>query len=371
MKKRGRRLLLEALAVLFILGIGAWILRPRDNILDHATRLASTKVWGSGNLAGRFGYFWLNDREVLYLKPETDNSISLVRKLVFPTDNLQPPSPMIGFIPASGTVMDVSPDGNYLTYYTYQPRSGPNAPDIFTSILLSLKDGQRTKLSNDWINDRFWTPDSTGFIEIQTSPALQAGRSPAFRIDIRNIRTKQTRRYQFGSFTKGPITQIFVPLFMDNLGRVVCVENGPYFLPSMAVLPSLTAHRNATQITLAELNIHQTQKPVRIWNIPVPRGAAEGQIFPSPRHDRLLWVFYTEDSSSLDAAIHRIFPQYPVRIHTFTNWQITGLDGKDLRVIARFEPTREQDISRFPQWTPDGNRLSFICNDALYWIPVQ
>jgi hypothetical protein len=367
-KRRIRWIGLAAILLLILFGVGVWLLPSRDGLLDHATLLTSTKDWNSGTLSNVSGlsYYWLNDHEVLYPHQEAGGSIRFYRKTVFPPGNPQSPTPTNSSLPASVTVMGISPDRNSLNYFTFKARRKPNGQDTFTSMLLTLKDGKRTKLSNDWIEDRFWAADSKGFVVIQSFPA--------FTIQIRNMETKKVHDYRFHSPPMRLPMRTDVPLFMEDSGRVVCVENGLHFLPQRASQPIgiPLSFMNAKQMTFSEMNINQTQIPVRSWSLPVPQDATQGHIVPSPQHDRLLWEFDTENVPRLDLAIHKVFPQYKVHWHTIERWQTSRMDGKDRKSIARFEmPQGYRGSAPSLQWTPDGKHLSFIYHNALYIAPTQ
>jgi hypothetical protein len=47
------------------------------------------------------------------------------------------------------------------------------------------------------------------------------------------------------------------------------------------------------------------------------------------------------------------------------------MDGKDSKIIARFEMPGGTHICAMPQWTPDGKHLNFIYHNALYIVPTQ
>ena len=150
MKRRIRWVLIAAAVLALIAACGAWLLTPREGLMDHATLLTTTKEWDSASLP-RLENFWLNDQEVFYPHRETDGSLSLYRKTVLPPGNQQAAKSMHLSLPASSYPLFLSPDRQYLSYLIPNRTAKGRFGSMPVSMFLSFKDGKHTKWTGSLI----------------------------------------------------------------------------------------------------------------------------------------------------------------------------------------------------------------------------
>lgn len=368
MKRRIRWIFAITTVLLACIVFGAWMLPPHDGLLDHATLLTRTEDWDARTLP-RLENFWLNDQEVFYLHREANGSLHLYRKTVLPPGNPQAAVDMRLSLPAASIPIQVSPDRRYLSYFLI-PRAA-NGRRLLApgSRLLSMKDGKQITWKGEWLEEVCWTPDGNGIISVQ--------QYPPYRILTTDIESQKVVTMPFLKPVPAEPEPIRLsPLFAEKSGRLVCIENGPYFLPQLAKQNKISASQvkyiNMTQLNFVELDMKQQGTPLRTWSIPVPQDVQQGRVYPSPQHDRLLWVTYSQNVNFLETIIQRVIPHYNSHTHILIRWQISVLNGKNIRDVVRHEVADpKHDHLSMPQWNPDGKRLSFIYNNALYTTPVS
>ena len=100
-----------------------------------------------------------------------------------------------------------------------------------------------------------------------------------------------------------------------------------------------------------------------------PAGLArgEGRAFLSPHGDRLAWVMVFNRRIP-KISFQRQDPYFVVEPVFSTVVCLSRLDGSNIRVLGHLQSGRE--ISRVT-WMPDGRRLSFVCNNALWTVSAD
>ena len=93
----------------------------------------------------------------------------------------------------------------------------------------------------------------------------------------------------------------------------------------------------------------------------------EGRIFVSPQGDRLAWLYYFQQRVP-QFTLERGYPFVETRPRYSTVVLVSRPDGNQMRVIGSLRPDRGLAMVT---WTPDGKRLSFVCDDALWTVPVD
>ncbi|BDI33555.1 hypothetical protein CCAX7_56060 [Capsulimonas corticalis] len=96
--------------------------------------------------------------------------------------------------------------------------------------------------------------------------------------------------------------------------------------------------------------------PLRHWTVTLP--ANVGAIAVSPRGDRIAWVLNAPSLS-----------QHGLRLARAALW-VSALDGRDLRGLGVVELRADAQYPKM-DWSPNGKKLSYVKNDALWVTAVR
>jgi hypothetical protein len=114
-------------------------------------------------------------------------------------------------------------------------------------------------------------------------------------------------------------------------------------------------------------------RPVRHTSVRPPPGATVEGVQLSPSGDRLLWHFDGLEGPTFGRNwLPRLLPftaSY-YQPHRVTRLAVSRLDGSGLREIGRQEVMRNESFGDY-RWTPDGKRICFRYQDAVYTIPAD
>lgn len=304
MKQRVRRVFLTTFLLVLLVGTGAWLLSPRQGLLDHAARLADTSDWLIADPANlnAIPHFWINDQEVAFFKREKQAGLRLYREIVLPTGKAKAAIPTNITFPAGSIVAEPSPDRRYLPYLrlvTALPKKQRKAS--YAPAIVSLTDGTHFPMFDDWFLPHCFTADSKGVVTIQWINRFCA--------QVRDIESRKTSITPLPAVNTSPSRPTFSVLFIEPDGRITLVDNGPFFYPSLARRITPAAARlnylNSQQIRFMEIDTKHRILAPRTWSIPAPQDATNGRLIFSPQHDRILWIAYSQNDSLMDRACGR------------------------------------------------------------------
>lgn len=107
----------------------------------------------------------------------------------------------------------------------------------------------------------------------------------------------------------------------------------------------------------------------KAFKITAPAGTAIFSVVFSPMGDRILWVFRTENRSSISRVIHRIIPGIPTLERFRISKWVSRIDGSDMKEVGLLERTDKDYFSTPPQveWLPGGKSFMFRDGGA-YWV---
>jgi len=288
-------------------------------------------------------YFWLSDVELL--------SIREVRQGVYESARIHLASREISRSPGRLLLepaqdkwdktfyWNVSPDGKWILYV-----ASTRTHLIYTAKSL---DGSRQVA---WTN-RFqggvnptWLSDSSGFIEW---PVDETG----LHARVHWMASRETTEFSIDAL---PCAS---PAGLARLQH-------PFAQVPVRVQATLNMVGEFVQLRRAEgaweLTRFGLQKPQNLR-----RG--EGWICLSPRGDRVAWLYYIPERVP-QFTFERAYPFVETRPRYSTVVLISRPDGNQIHVVGSIGPARGLASVT---WTPDGRRLSFVCDEALWTVPVD
>src|SRR5205823_14637065 len=131
----------------------------------------------------------------------------------------------------------------------------------------------------------------------------------------------------------------------------------------------LIADRNAykEQMTFLLMEGNGSGKEIRRYAIPYPAQRRPDNIVLSPQGSRLAWIFHCKPryaANWLEDLVTRFSRQ------EYSLW-VSRLDGSELHAIGTIALSPDVDYKGLNPiesvyWSPDGKRLSFLCQHTLY-----
>ncbi len=335
--------------------LAAYLLLPRVpdfSVPKRATRLVSVGLWSPVPLAGNMPYQWVTEQQLIVHNMRGVNGILDVN-----TGSETPIDPLMSALRKSPILAKarvtglsdwvLSPDGKWLLTYDDNLR-----PPIWIVVAL---DGSRViafPKRPAHSADAVWDSDSRGFTEIYPG-----------------ANRRLARRHRFAatgtSHTDGP----------DFVLEPVANPNRPYFLA--------LGSPQADGILMADLgDVQRRSVPLRLYDVrapeqgaltphrdivvPLPSGAVTSEAEMSPDGRRMAWVFDFEVGLAANPMLRRLpfMPLGPGR--GISEVWVSDLDGSHMHPVATADTNPRSTGPSQVRWTPDGRRLTFVYNGALY-----
>lgn len=138
-------------------------------------------------------------------------------------------------------------------------------------------------------------------------------------------------------------------------------------------------------ISFFEFDTEGKQANVREYTISLPKGKSEfsedrdlsvsEDVVLSPHGDRLAWLIHVvEKPSSIITFLAKWFSSmHPVSRYVLKLYT-SRLDGSDVQEIGYMEIKGKPSATNLPRllrWLPDGKRLSFVYQGALWTVPAD
>ncbi len=344
-----------------------WRVNTRNGLLRSAIVLVSKEHWvGPERHNGDIqNYDWLTDTDVMLYRKNSDNTVSMLRKLVVPNGEASAAveMPLLKVVNPVGITM--STDRETLRVL-YERRSAPRKHRM-TSELISIRDGKRYGPVSGWKLGTYYASQRAECECEIDNKKLMASLSTFDSVKPREIEIK-------GIKDPGAVDGLVWPLFVAPDGHVIAELDSYY---SGIVTPADAASlgsKLSPVISFLEFNINHPEQPGKTWSVPVPKDAATFNCGLSPQHNRLLWTVQSNNmpvltrlSQHLPKAM-RLHPKYLAR------WMVSDLYGNNMRTIAEYEISdlhfNRPDLVT-PRWMPDGKHISFEYRSALYMIAVD
>jgi hypothetical protein len=328
-----------------------WWTIPRDRLLlEHATKIASTKGWyrqtprNRVNETGTRSYaeaYWLSDHTLLYQQSakghQPDGGDYCLWDLKTGTEK---PLPMLTrcIIRSRGPnwPLQVSPDGQWICL------SG-------AGMMVCRLDGTQVRTSVN-TGDAVWLPDSRHLLV-----NIWSGH-----------RTFCVRRSVIRSET-----DVEVPLPEgQDLGQV---------LPDgrMILLWVPNTGPDTARLVVACCELHTAFRKIWSRTLTWPAHSQLEDYALSPQGDRIASLVAVESNSALLQVMHRLLPQIRVRpAYQFELW-VSRIDGTERHKVGvvPFDAAAYQQLNSLYQgeldqirWLPGGEQLSFVYKEDLYTV---
>jgi len=266
----------------------------------------------------------------------------------------------------------------------------------------SLANGSRTQLlasldSRSWCSNIQASPDGRWLHWTKCTGGPRYG--SWFRIQEYFTHTDDGRTYQDAYSLWGPWEPdsrhilgltilreslvIFDP-FANRISRTLPLASGvsSNLGNSIEVAPDrlleISQENNTKEsIEVCEYGVDKTLHLTHKWLVSPPHDTTIGTIANirlSPTGDRIAWLVDSAQVDSGRAALHRLLPFVSVPMQLRQELWISRLDGKGMRLVGQtLLKTRSGNEVRITdlRWLPNGKRLSFSYEDALWTVSVQ
>jgi len=332
-RKKPIRLLKWALILLLLFEIVPW--RPQERaLLPRATRLTE--------ISGAFPYYWwLSDSDVMVFRDPERKDWTLLRHSL-KTGTTAPLDALTRLFRDSGGDPDsiqVSPDGKWMLW-----------TGLKDGIQVATVDGARHwQEKSDGKCKVRWHPDSRRWIEV--------------------VETDEMFSHAILHSVDRPRVGVGKPIFpaipsaddMVNARRMALTEDEHllvcYWNETTGDLNPIARIRAVT----FNANPGNINKIV----LPIPRVSRYGELIFHPPAGRLAWVLEFERPWSLMGLFG---------LSLSTGLWVTDMNGAVTHDLGSLPTTRFGRRGSGPynvQWTPDGTRLSFVFDDALWSVPLE
>lgn len=347
-QRRRRLLACAAGAAAFLMSV-ALIFTSRS--APCAERIADARGWGSDaarqvNNNDPAPYFWLSDHEILFFRGNDPlQAFRYDTRTQRETPALLAAPPRLS--PAKGFPLFVSPDGRWLLWVSTR---GTRMTPVASRITGKPAAVFWTQSSYDDTNVA-WLPDSSGWVwQIPSGKVTYRLSGAPLSATARDDKHASDQPHLLGPFAA--LHRYGRAGF--NFSPAVVGQADFCFLPLPRTVP---------------LTVNGRDCPLSL-----PAGAqTRAVLVVSPRGDHAAWLTQSWREAPLVVRwIYRFAPGIWERLTRYesTFW-VDDLDGGGPRPIATITSHVGDLTPSPPSWTPDGKRLSFIHNGALWTLPAQ
>jgi hypothetical protein len=327
-----------------------------QTLLAHAHKITSTKDWslfgfvsaGGENCEKDGTYAWLDDHTVLFMRHLTPSyKLDSYASGYFPLASEEPAAVQIY------TLDTDTGKEKFLTDFSarFNQCSGNPAwlhpsPDGKWAVWTSFHEGRLCAATLDgsslctfdkgYTDDAWWLPDSRHFVGLWLMDGYyfpDEGRLVGASLYDVQKPAEET----FLNFTTFEYARL-LGTTVTNTGRLLGVSSWPQGIVTVAVAPDAQYDWDV------------------VW---MPYGWRLEGASPSPRGDHVAWMLRRSDRSIVSKHL--------------AIWISNG-KGKKMRLLGSVtvnsKPGTDLELSRL-SWLPDGKKLSFVCKNALYTIPVD
>lgn len=147
--------------------------------------------------------------------------------------------------------------------------------------------------------------------------------------------------------------------------------------PNQHLLTASPAPLLPGQVYFYDMALTPAARPSRTYTVSLPGNYYADTIALSPSGDRLAWKLYGHHRSSvsfLNGLLWHLFPNLAQSPQPVIGLWVSRLDGTGMHEVGEMPVPRQDgwnlslsDLS----WTPDGKRLSFTYDGALWTVPIR
>lgn len=277
-------------------------------------------------------YWWLSDSEILRFRDPGQNDWTLVRQDI-DTKKVKPGGRIAEIFSESGgrpESIQVAPDGGWLLWTSKD------------KIVVCKTDGtKRYEYADRGRSLKIWMADGLRWIELEYNAEIFTGAVLHSVIDPKEVQ----RRPVVPNISCSPklvnVSRL-TPTSDDHI--LATLWNGPErgIKPAVIVALVLNAHINA----------------VGKFKLNPPRDAARGELVFAPIYGRLAWVVeYQPEWANFTGARPRV-GLWVSRMRDWNKHEVGSVESTDggLRSV---------------QWSPDGERLSFVHDNSVWIVPAD
>jgi hypothetical protein len=361
MSRTRKRLLKATLTICLLLATG-WSLSKLHAVSPLLTHRATRIMTLSPRIVD---YHWLSDEKLMafphpYYRPQMPTQLDLRtgQSMAFRR---------FGFIESGG--FSISPDRRRAVFVVAERVVMSAALDGSSHLQSDLK-------GNDfWTSNPTWLPDSRSWVQLITSRgtiyAVVTGLDP--HDTIRKIPLGKPKGTSSGWDWMPALL-----LGSTQTGRI---------LATPARFDRYTNPSPYRKINFFEFSTGASKANLRQFIIRLPKGGTEfdgdivlspgEEVALSPRGDRLAWIIHVmEEPPRMQKWLSRWLPSLKAAPREIIELRISQLDGSDMKIIGYIDaPNQTQDDwKKWPdklRWLPDGQRLSFLYDNALWTIPAR
>ena len=322
--------------------ISVSVTRDDPSLLSHAAKVADIgPVYPDQNI-----YFWISGTKAIWLRDHFDSNGHKIVEAVeidSKTHNKTPLARLKQSISSESNRNNIrlcrmSPDGKWLLFSVRtRTRSEWKLFGVDGSLHgLWPCTGDLTELTH-----ALWLPDSKGWVEV----AEQKSKADIVTHGLNGP----------GAI---PVIQNFMPSYYYHLGFM-----GPN--RCFAVTPRV----GDGDVTVMEYDAPHVVGPPRIFFLKTPDGVTGSlEAALSPNGNRVAWLFGYR-TGPLGLSILGRLPKYRYARSTIVGLWISDTNGGGMRLLGNLDTDKgSPDVLR---WTPDGKRISFICQDAIWTVPAD
>jgi hypothetical protein len=125
------------------------------------------------------------------------------------------------------------------------------------------------------------------------------------------------------------------------------------------------------EVAVAEVSLHPAPTLVHHLVVPLPNGNSWDYFKLSPDGKRISYTVNIHREKPRSTRVQRIFSFFQPESPPSNEEQlwVARLDGTERRQVGTIDAAKHFLLNSY-RWTPDSKRISFICDDALWTIPV-
>ena len=347
-RKTGRRygkwLIGLAILLLGITSLVVWMSRSTNLVI--ATKVVPRERFQVSQ------YTWLSNKEYVYVNEENHRIYRYHLQSGVSTE-------LKGLIGGKSWAVSVeaSPNGKWLLWRKQTP-SGKIGNQLSLQTYLTDLDHMHT-YQKACFSYAWWEPDSRHVLSVDYGNGSVGWKVEIF--DAFENRISQTLPVTTNAFTE------FNNAFVAAPDRLLELS----YLPHNRRL--MVQHVN-DPLVITEYGVDKTFPILRKWLVSPPHGTRNAEIKISPTGDRIAWIvdhFYFDPWMT---SLHRWMPRSQLTPHWRRELWISRLNGSEMREVEHAPvPDRNGDrlIIKDLRWLPDGKRVSFSYDSALWTAPVE
>jgi hypothetical protein len=369
MTRRRKGFLTLLILLVVVCGLAVLFQVSREPLLmERAARVTDTHNWSESPI----NYFWISDRELLFLPRADPSGLTTQGNRFFKRDIVSGQETYLEKLTQrfqESTVDDwlaISPDGKRLCWTAFEAGG-----DKATATGFGHRSDYRRVLHAAAL-------DGSAPFKLSVSPeGFLAWMGAGNRIVAYVTHGDQTVSGTIYDIEKGKsIQQWTAP---TGTREQVFVRNNRCIEVTWQGQDAPDAIIDRAEISEAEVG--KEAQTARKYSVRLPVRGYIGEVRISPQADRVVWPLMQDSAtpSRAEAWLHRLVPAFKLPPKSKTSLWVSRIDGSEMHEIGYIplRPDKENggtiagDEPDHLDWLPDGKRLSFQLHNALYIVPAK